>query len=166
MGTRSRLRRTGGTRATAPARARLPEKAGKPERVPPRADKPISSAPFEHEVEKLAGQIAGDTEDQITIELARVAAEAELELARVWRLKVAWPHSSWLIRNRPFSSDAKSPQTVQDADRQRALQRPERRRRNARALTASLRIQVNPIQRWRNRYRHCKPCPASPAVQA
>jgi hypothetical protein len=89
MGTRSRLRRTGGTRATAPARARLPEKAGKPERVPPRADKPISSAPFEHEVEKLAGQIAGDTEDQITIELARVAAEAELELARVWRLKVA-----------------------------------------------------------------------------
>ena len=56
-----------------------------------RADKPISSAPFEHEVEKLAGQIAGDdTEDQITIELARDAAEAELlELARVGRLKVA-----------------------------------------------------------------------------
>jgi hypothetical protein len=83
------LRRTGGTRATAPARARLPGKAGKPERVPARANKPISSAPFEHEVEKLAGQIAGDTEDQITIELARDAAEAELELARVGRLKVA-----------------------------------------------------------------------------
>jgi hypothetical protein len=83
------LRRTGGTRATAPARARLPGKAGKPERDPARANKPISSAPFEHEVEKLAGQIAGDTEDQITIELARDAAEAELELARVGRLKVA-----------------------------------------------------------------------------
>jgi hypothetical protein len=75
--------------ARAPARARLPGKAGKPERVPVRADRPISSAPFEHEVEKLAGQIAGDTEDQITIELARDAAEAELELARGGRLKVA-----------------------------------------------------------------------------
>jgi hypothetical protein len=83
------LRRTGGTRAKAPARARLPGKAGKPERVPPRADKPISSAPLEHEVEKPAGQIAGDTEDRITIELARDAAEAELELARIGRLKVA-----------------------------------------------------------------------------
>jgi hypothetical protein len=49
--------------------------------------RPISSAAFEREVEKLAGQIAGDTEDKITLELARDAAEAELELARVRRVK-------------------------------------------------------------------------------
>jgi hypothetical protein len=51
--------------------------------------KPISSAEFDREVEALARQIAGDTEDKITIELARDAAEAELELARVRRVKAA-----------------------------------------------------------------------------
>jgi hypothetical protein len=51
--------------------------------------KPISSAEFAREAEMLARQIAGDTEDKITIERARDAAEAELELARVRRVKVA-----------------------------------------------------------------------------
>jgi len=51
--------------------------------------KRISSAEFDREVETLARQIAGDTEDKITIELARDAAEAELELARVRRVKAA-----------------------------------------------------------------------------
>jgi hypothetical protein len=50
---------------------------------------PLSGAEFAREVEMLARQIAGDTEDKITIELARDAAEAEFELARVRRVKVA-----------------------------------------------------------------------------
>ena len=40
-------------------------------------------------MEALARQIAGDTDDKITIELGRDAAEAELELARVRRVKAA-----------------------------------------------------------------------------
>ena len=51
--------------------------------------KRISSAEFDRAVETLARQIAGDTENKITIELARDAAEAELDLARVRRVKVA-----------------------------------------------------------------------------
>ena len=51
--------------------------------------KPMSSAEFAREVETLARQFAGDSEDKITIELARDAAEAELELARVRRVRVA-----------------------------------------------------------------------------
>jgi hypothetical protein len=51
--------------------------------------KPISSAEFDREVETLARQIAGDTEDKITTERARDAAAAVLELARVQRVKVA-----------------------------------------------------------------------------
>jgi len=51
--------------------------------------KRISSAEFDREVETLARQIAGDTEDKLKIELARDAAEAELELVRVRRVKVA-----------------------------------------------------------------------------
>ena len=50
---------------------------------------PITSAEFDREVETLACQIAGDTKDKIKIELARDAAAAELELARVRRVKVA-----------------------------------------------------------------------------
>jgi hypothetical protein len=37
----------------------------------------MSSAEFDREVEGLARQLAGDTEDKVTIELARDAAEAE-----------------------------------------------------------------------------------------
>ena len=51
--------------------------------------KPVSSAEFAREVELLARQIAGDCDDQITIELARDAAAAELELVRVRAVKVA-----------------------------------------------------------------------------
>jgi hypothetical protein len=51
--------------------------------------KPISSAAFAREVEMLARQIAGDTADRFTMELARGAAEAELELARVRRVRTA-----------------------------------------------------------------------------
>jgi hypothetical protein len=51
--------------------------------------KRISSAEFDRQAETLARQIAGDSEDKITIELARDAAEAVLELARVRRVKVA-----------------------------------------------------------------------------
>jgi hypothetical protein len=51
--------------------------------------KPISSAEFAREVEMLARQIAGDRADKITIERARDAAEAELELARMRRVRTA-----------------------------------------------------------------------------
>jgi hypothetical protein len=51
--------------------------------------KPISSAEFAREVEELARQIAGDTEDNITMQRARDAAAAHLELARVRRVKAA-----------------------------------------------------------------------------
>jgi hypothetical protein len=51
--------------------------------------KRISSAEFDRQAEMLARQIVGDSEDKITIELARDAAEAVLELARVRRVKVA-----------------------------------------------------------------------------
>jgi hypothetical protein len=49
----------------------------------------LSGPEFARAVETLARQIAGDSEDKITIERARDAAEAELELARVRRVKVA-----------------------------------------------------------------------------
>jgi hypothetical protein len=48
-----------------------------------------SSVEFERQVEVLARQIAGDAEDKMTLEDARVAAEAELELARVRQVKTA-----------------------------------------------------------------------------
>jgi hypothetical protein len=51
--------------------------------------KPYSSAKFDREVETLARQIAGDTEDRIIIAFARDAVEAVLELARVRRAKIA-----------------------------------------------------------------------------
>src|SRR5258706_9750499 len=37
----------------------------------------------------MARQIAGDTRDMVTFELARVAAEAELDLARIRQVKKA-----------------------------------------------------------------------------
>jgi hypothetical protein len=49
--------------------------------------KRIASAEFDREVETLARQIAGDIENKTTIELARSAAEGELELARVRRVR-------------------------------------------------------------------------------
>jgi hypothetical protein len=45
--------------------------------------KPLTGAEFARELEALARQIVGDREDRFAIELARNAAEAELELARV-----------------------------------------------------------------------------------
>ena len=40
-------------------------------------------------MEALARQFAGEAADKLTVELARAAAEAELELARVRRTKIA-----------------------------------------------------------------------------
>jgi hypothetical protein len=51
--------------------------------------RPISSAAFDREVEALALQFAGEAADKPTVELARAAAEAEFELARVRRVKIA-----------------------------------------------------------------------------
>jgi hypothetical protein len=51
--------------------------------------KRISIAEFDREVETLACQIAGDSKSKITIELARDAADAELELARVRHVRAA-----------------------------------------------------------------------------
>jgi hypothetical protein len=51
--------------------------------------KPISSVDFERQLEFLARQIAGEALDARTVELARVAAEADLELARIRHFKVA-----------------------------------------------------------------------------
>jgi len=48
-----------------------------------------STAAFAQQLDKLARKIAGDSEDAITLERAREIAQAELELARVRRAKVA-----------------------------------------------------------------------------
>jgi hypothetical protein len=50
---------------------------------------PIASAEFARAVEALARQIAADRADNIAIELAHDAAAAELELARVRRVRTA-----------------------------------------------------------------------------
>lgn len=51
--------------------------------------KPISSADFEERLEKLTRQIAGDSDDIATLSLARVVAEAQLQLSRVKQVKKA-----------------------------------------------------------------------------
>ena len=48
-----------------------------------------STAAFAKQLDKLVHKIAGDTEDEIVLERARAVAQAELELARVRRAKVA-----------------------------------------------------------------------------
>jgi hypothetical protein len=48
-----------------------------------------SSEGFAKQLDKLAREIAGDTEDPILLERARAIAQAELDLARVRRAKVA-----------------------------------------------------------------------------
>jgi hypothetical protein len=48
-----------------------------------------STAVFAKQLDKLVGQIAGETEDAMEIERARAIAQAELELARVRQAKVA-----------------------------------------------------------------------------
>src|SRR5215469_4442456 len=48
-----------------------------------------STAAFAKQLDKLARKIAGNTDDAITLERARAIAQAELELARVRRAKVA-----------------------------------------------------------------------------
>ena len=51
---------------------------------------PISGAVVTREIEALARQIAGDPEDRLRMALARDAAEAQLDLARVQRVGVAF----------------------------------------------------------------------------
>jgi hypothetical protein len=48
-----------------------------------------ASAPLAPQLEKLVRKIAGSTDDAITLERAREIAQAELDLARVRRAKVA-----------------------------------------------------------------------------
>jgi hypothetical protein len=48
-----------------------------------------SAAAFAKQLDKLARKIAGNTNDAITLERAREIAQAELELARVRRAKIA-----------------------------------------------------------------------------
>ena len=48
-----------------------------------------SSEEFAKQLDKLARQIAGDTEDPILLERARAIAQSELDLARVRRAKLA-----------------------------------------------------------------------------
>jgi hypothetical protein len=48
-----------------------------------------SSAAFAKELQQLAGRIAGDTKDQLSLQRALTIAEADLELSRVRRAKVA-----------------------------------------------------------------------------
>jgi hypothetical protein len=49
----------------------------------------VTSVEFERQLKVLARRIAGETEDKMTLEHARMAAEAELELARVRQVKTA-----------------------------------------------------------------------------
>ena len=51
---------------------------------------PISSATIAKQVEKLARKIAGISKDPVVLEHARDAACAELDLARVRRVRVAF----------------------------------------------------------------------------
>jgi hypothetical protein len=48
-----------------------------------------SSAAFAKQIEKLARKIAGNTDNEMTLEHARDAAQATIDLARVRRVKVA-----------------------------------------------------------------------------
>ena len=48
-----------------------------------------STAAFAKQLDKLVREIAGDSEDAITLERARAIAQAELDLARVQRAKIA-----------------------------------------------------------------------------
>src|SRR5262249_18995530 len=48
-----------------------------------------STAAYAKQLDKLARKIAGDTKDAITLERAREIAQAELDLARVRRARVA-----------------------------------------------------------------------------
>jgi hypothetical protein len=48
-----------------------------------------STAAYAKQLDKLVREIAGDTKDAILLERARAIAQAELELARVRRVKVA-----------------------------------------------------------------------------
>jgi hypothetical protein len=48
-----------------------------------------STAAFAKDLDKLVRKIAGDSEDAIVLERARAVAQADLELARVRRAKVA-----------------------------------------------------------------------------
>jgi hypothetical protein len=48
-----------------------------------------STAAYAKHLDKLVREIAGDTEDTIVLERARAIAQAELDLARVRRVKVA-----------------------------------------------------------------------------
>jgi hypothetical protein len=48
-----------------------------------------STAAFSKQLDRLASKIAGNTDDAIVLERARAIAQAELELARVRRAKVA-----------------------------------------------------------------------------
>ena len=48
-----------------------------------------STAAFAKQLDKLARKIAGDSEDAMVLERARAIAQAELDLARVRRAKVA-----------------------------------------------------------------------------
>jgi hypothetical protein len=47
--------------------------------------KRISSANFEKQLDMLTRQIAGDTDDEATLALARIAAEAQLDLMKIVR---------------------------------------------------------------------------------
>jgi hypothetical protein len=51
--------------------------------------KRISTVDFGKQLDMLARQIAGDADDEATLALARVAAEAQLDLARIRQLKKA-----------------------------------------------------------------------------
>jgi hypothetical protein len=51
---------------------------------------PLSGAAVTREIEALARQIAGDPEDRLRMAAARDAAEAQLDLARVQRVGVAF----------------------------------------------------------------------------
>lgn len=59
-------------------------------------------------MEELARKFAGDADDPITLELARTAAHAELILAEIKRLKVAWIQRAYAlgftVRPEPFAT--------------------------------------------------------------
>src|SRR5215475_3024301 len=63
-----------------------------------------STAEYAKQLDKLVREIAGDTKDAILLERARAIAQAELDLARVRRVKVA------LIERAPAFGELDPPQ--------------------------------------------------------
>jgi hypothetical protein len=86
----------------------------------------ISTAALAEQLDKLVREIAGDSEDAILLERARAVAQAELELARARRVKVALIEraSAFGERNPPRVTVTQMIQLLNAVDRGRPMPKP------------------------------------------